>query len=315
MPSGLSASPKILAMRGREVAAYSRPMNRRQQGRTADGAALGRAIHLLYARPVVFSDTYALDLVSAPARFVCRSRLLYRLFLKRGVAPYRHFVASTLSAMRYVEDRLAEAVHEGFTQYVVLGAGLDSFALRRDDLCGRLRVFEVDHPATQALKRERIEGFLGAPPAHLEFVPADFERQSLDEALADSSFDPRARTLFSWIASIPYVETASVHETFRSIARLSAVGSEVVFNFGSWGSSSGAAGAVNPDLERATERRGEPLKSRFDPEALLQAVCEKGYERVALLDSEAQTQRYFASRDDGLHVVAGSHLAHVRRSG
>ena len=290
-------------------------MNEQQRGRTADGAALGRAIHMLYARPVVFADEHALDLVSAPARFVCRSSLLYRLFLQRGVAPYRHFVASTLSAMRYVEDRLAEAVRAGFTQYVVLGAGLDSFALRRRDLCGTLRVFEVDHPATQAVKRKRIESRLGAPPDHLTFVPADFERQSLDEVLANSSFDPGARTLFSWIASIPYVEAASVHETFRCIARLSAAGSEVVFNFGSWGSSEGTAGAVNPDLERATQRRGEPLKSRFDPETLLHAVCENGYERVALLDSEAQTQRYFANRDDGLHVAADSHLAHVRRSG
>ena len=290
-------------------------MAARQRGRTADGAALGRAIHLLYARPVVFGDYYALDLVAAPARFVCRSPLLYRLFLQRGVAPFRHFVASTLSAMRYIEDRLADAVHEGFTQYVVLGAGLDSFALRRLDLCRSLRVFEVDHPATQALKRQRIERFLGALPAHLELVPADFERQSLDQVLAASTFDPGARTLFSWIASIPYVEESAVHETFRSLARQSADGSEIVFNFGSWGAASDGSSAVNPDLERATQRRGEPLKSTFDPEALLKAVCERGYERVALLDSGAQTERYFADRGDGLHVVADSQLAHVRRTG
>jgi len=289
-------------------------MATRQQGRTADGAALGRAIHLLYARPVVFADYYALDLVSPPARFLCRSPLLYRLFLKRGIAPFRHFVASTLSGMRYIEDRLADAVHEGFTQYVVLGAGLDSFALRRLDLCRSLRVFEVDHPATQALKRERIGRFLGAPPAHLELVPADFERQSLDEVLAASRFDPKARTLFSWIASIPYVDESAVHETFRSLARQSAEGSEIVFNFGSWGTESDGSSAVNADLERATQRRGEPLKSTFDPEALLKAVCDQGYERVALLDSDAQTQRFFAGRSDGLHVVANSQLAHVRRS-
>ena len=288
-------------------------MAARQQGRTADGAALGRAIHLLYARPVVFADYYALDLVSAPARFVCRSPLLYRLFLKRGVAPYLDFVASTLSAMRYLEDRLAEAVHEAFTQYVVLGAGLDSFALRRLDLCQTLRVFEVDHPATQALKRERIERFLGAPPEHLEFVPADFERQSLEEVLANSGFDPGARTLFSWIASIPYIDASAVHETFRAIADLSAEGSEIVFNFGSWGASSGG-GSMNQALDRATQRRGEPLKSSFEPEALLRAVCDMGYARVALLDSDAQTRRYFADRSDGLRVVADSQLAHVRRT-
>ena len=289
-------------------------MAARQQGRTADGAALGRAIHLLYARPVVFADYYALDLVSAPARFVCRSPLLYRLFLRRGIAPFRHFVASTLSAMRYIEDRLADAVHEGFTQYVVLGAGLDSFALRRLDLCRTLRVFEIDHPATQALKRERIAHFLGTPPAHLELVPADFERQSLDEVLAASRFDPKARTLFSWIASIPYVEESAVHETFQSLARLSAEKSEIIFNFGSWEAAGEGSRTVNADLERATQRRGEPLKSAFDPEALLKAVGAQGFARVALLDSKAQTERYFADRADGLHVVADSQLAHVRRT-
>jgi len=288
----------------------------KQRGRTADGAALGRAIHLRYERPVVFADDYALDLVSPSARFVCRSPLLYRLLLRRGVAPFRNFVASTLSAMRYIEERLGAAVHEGFTQYLVLGAGLDSFALRRLDLCESLRVFEVDHPASQALKRKRIERFLGTPPAHLDFVPADLECASLDEALAGSRFDPTARTLFSWIASIPYVEETSVHETFRSISRHAAEGSEIVFNFGSWGPQAGprGSGAVSDDLERATRSRGEPLKSAFDPEALLKAVCEQGYEQLELLDSTAQTQRYFANRSDGLRVVPGSQLAHVRRT-
>lgn len=287
-----------------------------QRGRTADGAALGRAIHLRYERPVVFADDYALDLVSASARFACRSPFLYRLLLRRGVAPFRSFVASTLSAMRYIEERLSDAVHEGFTQYLVLGAGLDSFALRRLDLCESLRVFEVDHPVTQTLKRKRIERFLGTPPAHLEFVPADFECESLDEALAASRFDPTARTLFSWIASIPYIEESSVHETFRSISRHATEGSEIVFNFGSWGTQTGpgGSGGVNEHLQRATRSRGEPLKSAFDPEALLQAVCEQGYQRVELLDGNAQTQRYFADRSDGLHVVPGSQLAHVRRT-
>jgi len=291
-------------------------MAARQQGKTADGAAIARGVHLLYERPVVFADYYALDLVSAGARFVCRSPVLYHLLIRRGLRPFRRFIASTLFAMRSIEERLGDAVHEGFTQYVVLGAGLDSFALRRLDLCRSLRVFEVDHPATQELKRERIERFLGAPPAHLELVPVDFERHSLDEALAASSFDPNARTLFSWIASIPYVEESAVHETFRSIARHSAGGSEIIFNFSSREREAGLSGASTEDrqLQRATRRRGEPLKSAFDPEALLKAVCELGYERVALLDGNQQTQRGFADRSDGLGVDPGAQLAHVRRT-
>jgi len=137
---------------------------------------------------------------------------------------------------------------------------------------------------------------------------------SLDEVLAASRFDPKARTLFSWIASIPYVEESAVHETFQSLARLSAEGSEIIFNFGSWGAAGDGSRTVNADLERATQRRGEPLKSAFDPEALLKAVGDQGFARVALLDSKAQTERYFADRADGLHVVADSQLAHVRRT-
>ena len=132
---------------------------------------------------------------------------------------------------RFAEEGLAAAVARGVRQYVLLGAGLDTFAHRNPFAQQGLRVFEVDHPATQGWKRQRLAGAGLAPPASLTFAPVDFERETLAAGLAAAGFDAAAPAFFSWLGVVVYLTRAAVIETLRFIASLPA-GTEVVFDYG-----------------------------------------------------------------------------------
>jgi methyltransferase (TIGR00027 family) len=136
----------------------------------------------------------------------------------------------TLFALRnrYAEDELARAVEHGTSQYVILGAGLDSFAYRRSDLLPTLDVYEVDHPASHAWKRARIDELGIKVPARLHYVPIDFERETLTNRLAAGGIDFNAATFFSWLGVTQYLSSSAVLGTLREIAELTAAGSQIV---------------------------------------------------------------------------------------
>ncbi len=129
---------------------------------------------------------------------------------------------------RYAEDRLQKAVQAGVTQYVVLGAGLDTFAYRNP--FGHLRVFEVDFPATQQWKRGMLEEAAIATPANLTFVPLDFEHHTLSEGLRAAQFDSTRAAFFSWLGVVPYLTREAFRSTLRAIAELPA-GTAVSFDY------------------------------------------------------------------------------------
>ena len=107
---------------------------------------------------------------------------------------------SLLSRARYTEDTLEKAIRQGVKQYIILGAGMDTFAFRRPDLMERLEVFEIDHPATQEFKLHRLAELGWKHPAKLHFIPIDFTKESLVTALTrSSSYDPKVKSLFSWL--------------------------------------------------------------------------------------------------------------------
>ena len=171
-------------------------MEEAQPSSTALGAAMFRAAHqLLDDPPKIFDDTFALRLCGCENETALRVQLdQVAAEIARKTSPdfaqiaLRHLRASVIVRSRYVEDELDRAIKLGVSQYVILGAGLDSFAYRRSDVAKVLRVFEVDHPATQAWKRERLHDLGVASPDNLGFVPIDFEKQSLIERLQKSGY-------------------------------------------------------------------------------------------------------------------------------
>src|ERR1700691_4679542 len=159
--------------------------------KTARRVAIRRAAHQLLDQPRVLDDPLALRIIGAEAAEELRTNP------KEHHAFSRAFRAFMAARSRYAEDELARAVAHGVRQYVVLGAGLDTFAYRKTH--PGVRVFEVDHPATQASQREQLLAAGIAIPAALTFVPIDFEGQTLADGLGQSGFDLRAAAFFSWL--------------------------------------------------------------------------------------------------------------------
>lgn len=156
-----------------------------------------------------------------------------RLLFKSGYVERRGPGVSCFLAARdrYIDDYLAGRLRAGFDQLVILGAGLDSRAYRFEGLCGRVRVFELDHPATQEPKVRRVREVLGQLPEHVTYVPIDFNQQSLAERLAAHGYEPGALTVFIWQGVTYYLDPQAVDGTLDFIARCSAPGSSVIFDY------------------------------------------------------------------------------------
>jgi methyltransferase (TIGR00027 family) len=262
---------------------------------TAWKVALRRAAHQIADKPPVFADPLAIAILG-PAwdRAKGSSGLICSAAFARGL---RAFMAARA---RYAEDQLAEAYARGVRQYLVLGAGLDTFAYRSP--WPALRVFEVDHPATQAWKRHRLAEAGIAVPASLTFAPVDFEREGLAEGLARAGFDASAVTFVSWLGVVFYLTEAAVFDTLGLIARLPK-GSEVVFDFGVARDKLGLVSRLALDaLSARVALAGEPFRSLFDPEALAARLKTMGFSEAEVSGSAELNARYFNGRADGLKL-------------
>jgi methyltransferase (TIGR00027 family) len=199
---------------------------------------------------------------------------------------------------RLAEDVVERAVAGGARQYAILGAGLDSFAYRRPDLLVRLRVFEVDHPASQAWKRERLAELGVSLPANLVFAPVDFERQTLRAGLLAAGFDFAAGTVFSWIGVTMFLTLAAIEATLETVTACPP-GSRIVLTYNLPPSTLQDQGlAMHSRMLRLAGEMGEPWISFFTPaeaEALLRRC---GFAEVDHFGPEEALRTYFAGRSD-----------------
>jgi methyltransferase (TIGR00027 family) len=211
---------------------------------------------------------------------------------------------------RFAEDRIARAVAHGVRQVVVLGAGLDTFALRNPHRDMGLRVFEVDHPATQAWKRERLAA-MKADIAPV-FAPVDFERDALDERLTAAGFDWRASAFFMWLGVVPYLTREAARATLTMIAR--APGAEVTFDYTEGRNRyHGEARAFHDALLARVAAAGEPIKSDFDPRELASELSALGLYEQEDLDVRAIAERYFRITRSSAQRPSAGHLIWARR--
>ena len=194
---------------------------------------------------------------------------------------------------RYAEDRLAAAVERGVRQYVLLGAGFETFAYRQPVWARALRIFEVDQIATQQAKRDRLETAAIAVPDNVTFVPVDFEVDALADRLVASGFDLQQRACLSWLGVTMYLEEAAIDAVFAFVTSLPR-GSELVFTFTRERTSEEASW-----MAAALDAIGEPLRTRFTEARLADKLRAAGFSEVTFL-SPADSVRYFQGRTDDL---------------
>jgi methyltransferase (TIGR00027 family) len=269
--------------------------------------------------PRIFEDTLAARLCGAEDEAELRARLdrtVAEITRRTNAefAPFalRHLMASVILRGRYIEDELERTLASGVSQYVILGAGLDSFAYRRTDLANALRVFEVDHPATQEWKRWRLRELGVATPVNLSYVPVNFEEQSTLELLRSAGYRADAPALFSWLGVATYLRRETIFGVLRTIASL-AVGTEIIFSYSLTPELlGGEARQVQDFIVQLTAARGEPLISFFDPASLAQEVQSLGFAEVWNFGPEEAYRRYCAERSDGLRPPDYVHLMGAR---
>lgn len=271
---------------------------------TARGAAAYRAIHQTMDGGAIFRDPFAARILDDETRAG-----LDEIAADPSLRPMRLFIAAR---SRFSEGSLAACVARGVRQVVVLGAGLDTFSLRNPHAGLGVRVFEVDHPATQGWKRERLKQAGLAIPASLTFAPVDFERQRLSDELVAAGFRADRPAFFQWLGVVPYLTRETVALTLEFIAGVPE--SEVVFDY--------AEPLENYPVERRANvmaiaaraaARGEPWLSLFDPAELAEVLRDKGFGIVEDLGMAAIADRFYGDLKKDIRIGPGAHIVRAQR--
>ena len=265
--------------------------------RTANLAACVRAYHSRWHESPIFDDVYAYDMISSFWRAIARYRLLSHIVVHTVFRAFRPIHTEIVLRARYAEDRLMDALAAGVEQYVILGAGLDSFSMRQQGITETLRIFELDHPATQAMKRDKVSSVFGGIPANLVFVPIDFETDHLDDALVRADFDPQTPSFFSWLGTTYYLTKDAIRETLSRIAGVAAPGSRMVLDYKIERDLVPEESLPFADkLDRFVARRGEPMISTFTPEELQDVMSGFGFAEMENIPADAQKRLYLRNR-------------------
>ena len=269
--------------------------------RMALAAAAHRAAHQVLENGCIFADPLALRILGEDAKLAVReaaedpSRYRMRIFIAMRT--------------RFAEDAFAAAVEHGVRQLVILGAGLDTYAYR-NPFGDCLRIFEVDHPATQVWKRKLLADAAIKLPDSLTYVPVDFERETLAEGLASVGFNAEQQTFFSWLGVVPYLTEPAMWSTLGFIASLSS-GAHVVFDY------SNPPSSFSPKMHIAHERRaaqvaklGEAFLTYFETDKLRRQLTDMGFVAIEDEGPPQMFSRFFPDFASSI-PEKGGHVLHA----
>ncbi len=221
---------------------------------TADYATMFRAAHLYFDdQPKIFEDPIAFELLEPPMRVLLKLPGAFRAI--QAIWPVRPARAQILVRSRYAEDRLADAIRRGVRQYVILGAGFDTFALRRPATEPPLDIFELDLEVNQRRKVEKLERLADAGEHNVHYVPINCESGSVSEALHDAGCDRSRSSFFSWLGVVHYMRKVAFLRTLSQVADCASPGSELVFDYRADGELSRAEAKRSAQVGLATETR------------------------------------------------------------
>ncbi|WP_028602602.1 class I SAM-dependent methyltransferase [Ottowia thiooxydans] len=297
--------------------------------RTALATSLMRAVHSRSDPAPLLSDTWGDRLVPEPVKAALRQLAIDRAspakssstpdvgqtldHALRANAAY----ADVILRSRYTEDALKQAVSRGMTQCVLIGAGFDSFILRRPAWAEGLTIIEVDHPTTQQLKRERMTACGVSVPSSVEFVEADLSLETLEAALARSSFRADSPAFFSWLGVTMYLTREANLNTLQSVSKCSFSGSELVFTYVDEAvfDSSHTPDEGFHKLKTEVSKAGEAFLSGFTPRSLNELLLKSGLLLLEDLDGNEAAARYDAEGKNAFCSASAAHIAHARTIG
>ncbi len=267
-------------------------LHQKSRASTAELAAAVRAHH--QRNPVrLFEDPFARFLCGWFWRLVVRLRPLYWILVKRVLRAVEPVSLCVLLRARYAEQALETAVEKGIDQYVIIGAGMDSFAFRRADLMGRIDVFEIDHPFTQDQKLARIRQAGWTIPPRLHFVPADLTKTSAVDALEGSDFQRSRPTFLTLMGVAYYISAEDLGETAESIARNLPEGTLLLLDYLLDETSSSPQHLVMKEKMKAfTAKRGEPMLAEYSLASMNALMAARGFDTVENLTLPELEQRY-----------------------
>jgi len=291
-------------------------MDSQRPSRTAEGAAALRVWHtLLDDPPHVFDDSIVRSMLSGPTRLMLhappsmvRSAIRARESLQPELAALR---GQVVLRSRFAEDALEAALFNGCDQVVILAAGLDTTAQRYPELALSGGLIEVDHPATQAWKRERLPADLAET---VRFVPVDFERDTLDARLTEAGLRNHAPMFVNWLGCTYYLEPAAVTATFEALGRIAAPGSQIVLDH--WLPEPGLnwrPRLLLAGVRFAVALQQEPLRCLMTARELAERAAAGGWQVAEQLDAAAQRERWLAGRSDTLSLPDFAHLTRLVR--
>ncbi|OTG79166.1 SAM-dependent methyltransferase [Acinetobacter sp. ANC 5054] len=281
--------------------------------RTAQAAAAIRANHYLYANDPVFVDPYAFHMTSALWRKILSSRKFIKAL--NSSIPNQTFgllTAQVVARSRFAEDMLEQAIKNGLQQYILVGAGLDSFVLRLAEKYHQINFLELDHPDTQTLKIKTLKQ-LGQIPSNVEFVSIDFEKENLMTALQRSTYQLEQPAFFSWLGTTHYLKPETTIATLKTISNFAAKRSELVLDYSiSYQNLRGIERIGTFAVSKFTQYLSEPIIGSFNPTRLHHIVSTLGFSVVEDLSGHDITKRYFTNRADGIRHTQATHLLHLK---
>jgi methyltransferase (TIGR00027 family) len=303
---------------------YNRAMDELTASRTALATSLMRAAHTRLDPQPIIDDSWGDRLVPESVREMIRHAAIQGMdgaARRRAMAAPEKIVDASLrrspayenviTRSRYTEDALQAAVSRGVGQYVLVGAGFDSFVLRRPPYAANLQIFEIDHPATQDLKLQRIRQLGISLPDSVHFIASDLSTESVAAALARSSFRSNQASFFSWLGVTMYLTRAANLATLRAISACALPGSELVLTYVDERLLDSTSEAFQALQSRVTSM-GEPFLSGFDPKEFAATLKQCGLELLEDLPAAEAAVKYGRSQANDPGRSSFSHIALAR---
>ena len=290
-------------------------MEQHKTSMTAVVSAFARAYHARQDNPKIFNDSLAYDLIGKSQYSQVAQNMLngYSFFSageelnlqtddeKLQWVVQTQLAPTPLARARYCEDMLQNAIKLGCKQYVILGAGMDTYAFRSSEASDYLSIFEMDHPATQTYKRQRLEEIGWDIPQNLHLLPIDFTQQNISAVLTKGKFNPLKRSFFSWLGVTYYLDKESIIKTLSDIASITPKGSSILFDFPNDQLFTTPVKRVQSMVGMA-QASGEPMKSCFTYHELESLLESCGFLIYEHLPTEEIQSRYFQNRTDFLRA-------------